>query len=170
MAVTNLTYAADEAIVVTTWDSLAADDWATSAAFDNTTSLYLDVLVGGEIAAAATTLAAGESFDIYVAARYDVDDANSYGGGLADAFGASDSTLTEDTEFTPLNLLFLGSVSIEATTPNTTQDYMFGPYSVAALFGGNIPQMFMLALHNNTGSSIGTGCAVNAVGVTYTTT
>ena len=171
MANTSLLYAADEAITASNWDSLVADDWATLPAFDNTTNLYVDVLIGGEIAFNTTTgtLAAGESFDIYVAARYAVSDANSYSGGLDDAFGANDATIAEDTEFTPLNLFFLGSVSIRATTPDTTLDYMFGPWPVAPLFGGQVPQNFILVGHNNTGATMGTGCAVNAVGLKYST-
>lgn len=162
-----LIYAPDAAIVVTAWDALAADDWASSANFDNTSTLYNDLLVGGEIAATLGTLAAGEQFEIYVAARYDKDLATSYGGGLGTALGAGDSTLTEDVEFTPLNLKLLTVVAIEDTTPNTTQDYMWGPESVAALFGGTMPQHFILMIHNATGSATGTGNIVNAVGVTF---
>jgi len=163
------TYNADAAIVVTAWDSLAADDWASSANFENSNG-YVDVLVGGEIPAAATTLAAGESFDIYVTARYDKDLATSYGGGLGTALGAADASLEEDTEFTPLNLELLTMVSVEATTPNTTQDYMWGPVSIAQAFGGIMPQHFMLIIHNNTGSALTTSCVVNSVGITYTST
>jgi len=170
MAVTNPTYATKAALTVTAWDSLAADDWASSAALDNSSNLYMDVLIGGELAASATTLAAGESFDIYCAARYDADDANSYSGGLGDAFGANDSTLTEDTEFNPENLFFLISVGIENTAPDTTQDYMWGPTTIAQVFGGVLPLDVMLVLHNNTGSAMTTGNVCEYYGITYTTT
>lgn len=163
----SISYRADSAITVTAWDSLAADDWASSANYDNTSNLDDDVLVGGEIPASATTLAAGESFDIYVAARYDKDVTTSYGGGIGTQLTAGDSTLTEDTEFTPNNLKFLVSVTVEDTAPDTTQDYIWGPVSIAQAFGGVMPQHFILLLHNNTGSALTTSCVVNAVGITY---
>lgn len=167
---TNITYSADNGIAVTAWDSLAADDWASSADVDNTTDLFLDMLVGGELAASATTLGAGESFDIYVTARYDKDLASSYGGGLGTALTAADSTLQLDVEFNPENFIFFATVGIENTAPDTTQDYMWGPRSVAAAFGGILPQHYMFVLHNNTGSAMGTGNVMNGVGITFTTT
>lgn len=167
MAETKITYAADSAITVTQWESLGADAWATSSNVDNTSNLYIDMLVGGEIAASATTIAAGESFDIYVAARYDKDTTTSYGGGIGTAFAAG-AAETADTDFNPLNLRLLTSVSVEATAPDTTQDYMWGPVSVAEHFGGILPQHFILVLHNNTGSAMTTGNVVNSVGITYT--
>jgi len=168
MTTSNIAYSADTAISATAWESLAADDWASSADVDNTSNLYVDMSVGGVIAASATTIAAGESFDIYVAARYDKDITTSYQGGVDAAFGAADSTLTEDTEFTPLNLIFLTSVSVEATAPDTTQDYNWFVGSIAQAFGGIMPQHFMLVLHNNTGSAMTTGNVINSVGITYT--
>jgi len=167
MTTSNIAYSADTAIAVTAWESLAADSWATSANVDNTSNLYIDMLVGGEIAASATTIAAGESFDIYVAARYDKDVTTSYGGGIGTSLAAA-SAETEDTDFTPLNFVFLTSVSVEATAPDTTQDYIWGPVSIAQAFGGIMPQHFILALHNNTGSAMTTGNVINSVGITYT--
>ena len=172
MAVVTQTYAADAAIAVTTWESLAAAAWATSAAFDNTGTNYIDVLVGGAIAGDTVTgaISAGETFNIYVAARYDKD-AVSYTGGIGTTLGAADSSLTEDTEFTPLNLKLLATVSVEATAPDVDQDYNWGPVSVAAAFGGVVPQNFILLLENNTGATTGSsGMVVNAVGITYTST
>ena len=172
MAVVTITYAADAAIAVTTWQSLASAAWATSAAFDNTSTNYVDVLVGGAIAGDTVTgvIAAGETFNIYVAARYDKD-AVSYTGGIGTALGAADSTLTEDTEFTPLNLKLLSVVSVEPTTPDVDQDYNWGPVSIASVFGGVMPQNFILVLENNTGASTGaSGMVVNSVGITYTST
>ena len=85
MAVTNITYAADAAITISQWGTnLAAGEWATSAIFDNTSNVYMDVLVGGEIAASTGTgtLAAGETFDIYIGALYDKDTTTTAGGGI----------------------------------------------------------------------------------------
>lgn len=173
MATVSLSYAADSAITATNWESLAADDWASLPDFDNTSNLYVDVLVGGQIDLDTTTgtIAAGESFDIYVAARYDKDVTTSYSGGIDTAFGANDSTLTEDTEFTPNNLILLCSVRVEETAPDVSQGYNWGPISVASKFGGILPQHFMLVGHNNTGGTTTAATSttvVNAVGIKYT--
>jgi len=174
--VTNITYAADSAIVATNWDALASSAWATLPAFDNTTTLYVDVLVGGKIHfdTVTGTILAADSFDIYVSARYDDDVTTSYTGGIDALFGANDSSLTEDTEFTPLNLIFLTSVKPEATTADTEQSYNFGPYSIARLFGGIMPQNFILVGHNNSNDAVLKAATsdhiVNVVGITYTHT
>lgn len=170
MANTKLTYESKATIAVTTWDSLAAGDHATSAALDNTSDLFDDYLAGGEVAAAATTLAAGESFDVYVSARFDSADVNSYGGGLADAFAAGDSTIEEDVEFVLSGLDLFATAAIEAATPDTTQDYMIQPTAIAQFFGGIMPAFVMWLLHNNTGSAMGTGNAWHIQGITYTST
>ncbi|MEE8208040.1 MAG: hypothetical protein V3T88_03675 [Nitrosomonadaceae bacterium] len=175
MAVTKTTYSADAAIVATNWESLVADDWATLPNVDNTSNLYIDMLVGGQIDLDTTTgtITAGESFDIYVAARFDKDVTTSYTGGIDTAFTAGDSSITADTEFNPLNLIFLTSVSVEATTPDVSQGYNWGPVSIAAAFGGILPQHFMLVGHNNTGATTTAATSttiINTVGITYTST
>lgn len=174
MAVTKITYAADAAITASNWESLATDDWATLPAVDNTSNLYVDVLVGGQIDLDTTTgtIAAGESFDIYVAALFDKDTASSYTGGIDTSFTENDNTLTEDTEFNPLNLLFLTSVRVEETAPDVSQGYNWGPVSVATAFGGRMPQKWMLVGHNNTGATTTAATSttiINYVGITYTT-
>ena len=173
MATLSLNYAADAAITATNWESLAADDWASLPSVDNTSNLYVDVLVGGQIDLDTTTgtLAAGESFDIYVAALFDKDTASSLTGGIDTAFTANDSTLTADTEFNPLNLIPLVSVRVEETSPDVSQGYNWGPVSVAAAFGGVLPQIWCLVGHNNTGGTTTAATSttiVNYVGIKYT--
>ena len=83
MATTNIAYSSDTAIAVTAWTTtLLTQEWATSAIYDNTSNLYVDLLVGGVIAADTTTgtMAAGETFDIYVGALYDKDTTTTAGG------------------------------------------------------------------------------------------
>ncbi len=176
MTETKITYAADAAIVATNWDSLASDDWATLPVFDNTTSLYVDVLVGGKIHFDTVTgiILVADRFDIYVSALYDIDVASSYTGGIDTAFTANDATIAADVEFNPLNLKPLASVKPEATTPDTEQSYNFGPYAIAGLFGGIMPQKFILVGHNNSNDAVLKAATsdhvVNVVGVTYTHT
>lgn len=174
MAVTNITYAADAAIVATNWESLVADDWATLPAVDNTSNLFVDVSVGGQIDLDTTTgtIAAGESFDIYVSAQFDYDTASSYNGGIDTAFTANDATITADTEFNPLNLILLTSVKVEATTPDVSQGYNWFVGSLAQAFGGIMPKRWMLVGHNNTGATTTAATSttiINYNGITYTT-
>ena len=118
------------------------------------------------------TISVTQSFDIYASALFDVDVASSYTGGIDTALTADDVTLAEDVEFTPLNLKLLTVIKPEATTPDTEQAYNWGPYSIAGLFGGLMPQNFMLLGHNNATDAVTAANAsdnvVNLVGVTYT--
>lgn len=169
-----ITYAADAAIVASNWESLAADAWATLPAYSNASN-YVDLLVGGQIDLDTTTgtIAAGESFDIYIAARFDNDVTTSYTGGIDTAFGANDSSLTEDTEFTPLNLIPFWTVNVEATAPDVSQGYNWGPIAVAPFFGGILPQDFILVGHNATGATTTAATSttvINVVGIQYTST
>ena len=169
MAITKITYAGDAGLAVTEWDAtLAAGQWATSAIFDNASTLYVDVLAGGVLELDATTPVVGDTMDIYVAAQYDKDLAGSMGGGI-DALLVAAAELVEDVAFVKANLILVKSVSVEATTPANAQGYNWGPISIAQFFGGIMPQKFMLFLHNNTAGTMAAGPIVNLVGITYTT-
>ncbi len=172
MTTLKIAYAADEAVVATNLDALASSDWATLPEVDNTTNLYVDVLVGGRIHfdTATGTILAADSVDIYVSAKYDKDTATSGTGGIDELFNPGDASLTLDTEFTNLNLKLLTVVKPEAGTADIEQTYNWGPYSIAALFGGILPQKWFLVVHNNsTDAVLDTGeHVVNVVGITYT--
>ena len=173
MAITNIAYAADAAIVASNWESLATNSWATLPEVDNSSNLYMDVSVGGQIDLDTTTgtITAGESFDIYVSAMFDYDTAPSWSGGIDTAFNDNDSSLTEDTEFNPLNLILLTSVAVEATTPDVSQGYNWFVGSVAQAFGGIMPKRWMLVGHNNTGATTTAATSttiINYNGITYT--
>ncbi len=172
MAVTKITYGADVALAVTAWGTgLTTGLAATSAIFDNSTDLFMDVLVGGEIDSATVTgtVAAGESYDIYIAGQYS-DTVTDMGGGIDALFGAAGQEV-EDTSWVKANMILFASINPEATNPDTDlpQTYHWNPRSVAQYFGGLMPKAFLLLLHNNTGASMGATNTVNTVGVTYTT-
>ena len=175
MAVTKVTYAADEAIVTTNWEGIATGIYASLPLVTNVSNLYVDGLVGGQVDLSTVTagpIVAGESFDIYLSARFDAGVATSWTGGIDTAFTDNDGSITADTEFNPLNLILLASVAVEATTPDVEQGYNWGPVSVAGAFGGIMPQNWMLVGHNNTAATTKVATStfiVNFVGITYTT-
>ena len=167
MAETKITYGSDVALAVTEWDAtLAAGEFATSAIFDNTTSKFMDLLLGGVLELDATTPVAGDTLDIYIVGQYSAT--------ATDMTGAIDALLNaateeaEDVAFVKANLQRLVTVSVEATTPATAQGYHWGPIGVAQFFGGVMPQKLMLILHNNTAGTMAAGPDVNTVGITYT--
>jgi len=171
MAVTNITYSADAAIAITLWSTgLAAGQFATSAIFDNTSTLYMDLLVGGIIELDATTPVAGDTLDIYIGALYDKDVTTTPGGGIDSLMDpGTPAEEVEDTDFVKANLILFKSIALEATTPATAQGYQFNPIAVAQFFGGIMPQKIYFLLHNNTAGTLATGSALNSVGITYTT-
>lgn len=169
MAVTTTTYATDVALAVTEWDAtLAAGQYATSAIYDNTSTNYIDVLVGGVLELDATTPVAGDTMEIYVVGQYS-ETATDMTGGIDALFDAATEEAA-DTAFVAANLILLTVVSVEATTPATAQGYHWGPVSIASAFGGIMPKRFMLVLHNNTAGTMAAGTDCNTTGITYTST
>jgi len=170
MAETKITYDTDAALAVAAWTTtLLTGEAATSAIFDNTSTLYQDVLVGGVIEADTVTgvMAAGEDYQIYIIGQYS-ETATDMGGGIDALLGAAGEEV-EDVSWVKANLTPLTTINLEATTPDTQQGYHWGPLSVAQFFG-SMPKRFMLLLVNNTGASLGSGSDVNTTGITYTTT
>ena len=169
MAETKIAYSGDIALAVTEWDAtLAAGDWATSAIFDNTSTLYVDVTAGGVLELDATTPVVGDTMDIYISAQFDKDVVTGMTGGIDALFDAATEE-TEDVAFVKANLILFKSVSVEATTPANAKGYVWGPVGVAQFFGGIMPQRWFLILHNNTAGTMAAGPVVNTVGITYTT-
>ena len=167
--VTTITYAADAALAVTEWDAtLAAGQYATSAIYDNTTTKYIDVLVGGVLELDATTPVAGDTLEVYISGQYS-ETATDMTGAIDALFDAATEEVA-DTAFVKANLILLAVVNVEATTPATAQGYHWGPVSVAGAFGGVMPKRFMLTLLNNTAGTMAAGPDVNTTGITYTHT
>ena len=167
MAESKIKYNGDVALAVTAWSTgLAATEFATSAIFDNTTSLFHDVMVGGLLELDATTPVAGDTMDIYIAGQYS-DTTTDMMGGIDALFGPGGEEVV-DLAFVQNNLILFDSVSVEATTPATAQGYHWGPNSVANAFGGVMPKAFMLILHNNTSGTMAATPDCNTEGITYT--
>jgi hypothetical protein len=118
--------------------SLASGSWWQSAFIDNSVNLYLDDFVQAKVKTAGT--AAG-TVDFWLYASMD--------GGTSYSDGASGS----DASFTPTstpNLVHLGTVN----TPVATTSYISAHFSVAAAFGGSVPQRWGLAAKNTNGGAL----------------
>ena len=172
MTTLKIAYAADEAIVSTNLDALASSDWASLPSVTNVVNLYVDGLVGGQIHFDTATgiILATDSVEIYISALTDKDVSTSGTGGIDLAFTADDATIAIDVEFNPLNLKLIAIVKPEATTADTEQTYNWGPVSVAAAFGGLMPEIWFLVVHNNSNDAVlDTGEHVtNFKGIHYT--
>jgi len=134
MATTSLNYAAAAALTITL-ASLANNAWRESAAVDNTANKYTDALLGGKIMT-GTTPTVNTTIEVYLYGSYD---------GTAYTAGASgtDAVYTADGE----ELLFAVAqiIQVDATSD---QQYVFGPISVAAAFGGTMPSKWGVVVKN----------------------
>ena len=130
----------------------------------------MDLLVGGLIELGATTPLLGETLDIYIGALYEKGTTSTPGGGIDSLMDpGTPAEEVEDVDFVKANLIPFKSVSVEATTPAVAQSYAFNPIACAQFFGGVLPEKIYFMLHNNTGGTLVTGSALEAVGINYTT-
>jgi len=131
-------YGASTPIVVTL-AGLTDTSKRQAQAVDNSNHLFMDALVGGKIKTGAGA-GAGDYVDVYAAAS--ADGGTTYGGDCS----GSDAAYAGETK----NLFFLGRIATEAAT--TT--YEFGPFSIAAAFGGRLPEYWTLVFQNESDSTL----------------
>ncbi len=171
--VTTQTYATDVALAVTAWTTtLLTKESATSAIFDNESTNYMDVLIGGVIEADTVVgiIVAGDTYDIYIHGQYRSSTATDMGGGIDALLGAAAENVI-DTDWVLSNSILVKSIQVELLTPDTPQGYHWGPIGVAQFFGNVMPRKFMLNLHVNTNdAALGSGSLVNTTGITFTNT
>lgn len=152
MTTTTLNSSAAQTVTITL-TSLGDGAWRQSAVVDNdVTNKFLDALVGGSIQVGAVT--ADGTIDVYAYGSYD--DTNFSGGvGSTDqaiTWGTTGSTSVEGFR----QLMLLGQIVVDTTDDNN--DILFGPFSVAEVFGGLLPTKWGIVIENNT------GVALNATG------
>ena len=143
----DLGYGASTVVVFTINGLTNTAKWQ-SAAVDNSANLFKDALVGGKVKT-GTGAGAGDYVDIYVAAS--ADGGTTYSAGASGADASFTNALTD--------LVFLGRVATIAAT--TT--YEFGPFSVAAAFGGTMPEKWALVLDNESDSTLDASAAEHEV-------
>lgn len=159
MATASINYAGAAGTAISiTLTSLSDGSWRQSDSVDNTTNKYLDALIGGSTQT-GTSPTAGRTIDIYAYGQYD--GSSEFTAGAS----GSDAAYTADGEETSLKLI--GVVQVDGTS---NQDYEWGPFSVAAAFGGLMPQRWGLVVENNTGAALnatGTNNEVVYTGIKY---
>lgn len=153
MANLKLAYAASSALTCTLASLASNATWVTgreSNEVDNSTNLYLDYLLAGQVTV-GTTPTLNTEIRIYVVGT--LNDTPTW----PDVFDGTDSDETATSVGVRDGFAKLAAVlTVDSTTSNRA--YPFGPISVAALFGGILPKKFSVFVAHNT------GVALNATG------
>jgi hypothetical protein len=166
MATVNIAYAAS-ATLTNAIQSLASSSTFVagyeSDVFDNTSTKYVDVLLAG-VVTVGTTPTINTNILIYVAAVRD--DAPAW----PDVLDGTTSAETITSAGVGAGFLKLAAVlTVDATTSDRA--YNFGPVSVAQLFGGVMPNKFVLFTAHNTGVNLNATAGnhvFKTTGITYT--
>lgn len=128
-----------------------------STAVDNTTNKYLDYLVSGKVTT-GTSPTDAKQIDVWVYASYN--DTPLY----PDVFDGTDS----DETATSTGVLAGGLVLAASISTNNTSDrtYWVNPFSVAALFGGQMPKYFGIFVTHDTGVNLNSTSSNHAFYIT----
>jgi hypothetical protein len=118
-----------EASLTITLNSLASGALVASSAFDNTTSLYVDLLV--EFVIANISEAGNKQVLIYAASSLD-------GTNFSEAVSSNRQQMA-----------YVGAVSVNGTGPHRSR-----ALSVAAAFGGVLPPEFQIVAYNDAGIAL----------------
>lgn len=170
MAVSTITYSSPATVTIT-YTSLADGGYQESTAVNNnSTTNYIDCLVGGLIRIGAVS--ADGTIQIYAYGSYD---GTEYTAGMT----GTDNTIAWGTDGRTgvdsyNNLPLLGVVVTDALDDvDSSSEYIpFGPYSIAQCFGGTVPTKWGIVVKNSTGAAFHatqTSSECQYIGVTYTT-
>jgi hypothetical protein len=127
--------------ITCTITSLANAAQQGSTAVDNTSNLFLDALVQLTVKSASSGVSATGAVNIY--AYGTANGGTSYSDGVSGTNGSV--TLTS-----PPNVRLIGSINVVSTS--TT--YVSSPFSVAAAFGGILPDHWGIVVENKTGATL----------------
>ena len=134
-------YGANNQAITCTITSLANTSKQLSTAIDNTTNLYLDALVQVKVKTNAASTSSTGFINVY--AYGTSDGGTDYTDGVSGTNGAA--TLPN-----PPNSRLLGVLTANA---NSTT-YVGGPFSVAAAFGGVLPDHWGIIVDNESGNTL----------------
>jgi len=141
MATVSTQYYTKQSITITL-ASLTDGSYRQSLAVDNSSDKYVDAVLGGSIRTGGTAPTAGGTIEVYAYGSWD--------GGTTYTAGCSGTDLAY-TANGEEGLLRLVETIVVDTDINT--DYVFGPVSMASVFGGILPVQWGLVIVNNCGTS-----------------
>lgn len=155
-----ISYSTPASLASTSGNALASSTTAgasSAARTSPTTANLVDALVMVSATLGATAITASATTGVYVWAY-----ASTNGTSWPDALGGTDSAVASLTPANGNSLRFLGYIPFTANTAGAT--YRSQPLSIAAAFGGVVPQYWAIAFQNQTGQALAT---TNAVTVQY---
>jgi hypothetical protein len=147
MADTKTKYGTGGQSISITINSLASDAKRESTAVNNATSGFLDALVQVKIATNTTTPSSDDKC-VYVYAYGTADGGTSYSGNASGADGAFG---TDPQQLENCRLIAV------IYAPSQNNIYESDAMSVAAAFGGLLPQRWGIIVHNRTGQTLKSG-------------
>ena len=167
MATVSLAYSGPNTITISPQNVATSSTFVAgveSDQIDNTSNLYNDVLVQG-LWTCGTTPTANTSVNIYVWGSH-----TSAGTTAIDVIEGTASAETITSAGVLSSFLRLAAVGVVDST-TSDRGYPIGPFSVAALFGGNMPQFWGLFISHNSGVNSNTTAGNHVwkyTGVKYT--
>jgi hypothetical protein len=163
MSTVTINYSA-AATVTITLTSLGDSTYRESTAVDNTSTKYVDALVGGKVQLGAVS--ADGYFSVFAYGTYD---GTEYSHGLTGADGTVTWGTTGSTGVDGYNdMHLLGTVTTDTTDDN--DDVRWGPFSVAQAFGGVLPSKWGIVFWNKTSVALhatGTNNECQFIGIKY---
>lgn len=126
--------------ITCTLASLGSGSARQSTVIDNSSNLFVDTLVTIKV---KTATVSGNSPFVNVYAYGTADGGTTYSDGATGTDGAI--TLS-----TPPNMRLIGTIN----APASTTTYVGGPFSVAAAFGGVLPEKWGIVVENKTGAAL----------------
>lgn len=121
--------------------SLASTAQRQSSVVDNSSDLFLDVLLSITMRSAGASTSTTGAVNLYAFGT--VDGGSNYSEGA----GASDAAITLTS---PPNVRLIGIVNVVANSTN----YRAGPFPIAAAFGGVMPQKWGIIAENKSGATL----------------
>ena len=115
-----------------------------SATIDNSTNLYLDILVSGKITA-GTSPTASRSIEVWAVGSWD-------GTNWPDVFDGTESA--ETITSADIKASVTRYLAAMATANTSDRTYHFGPVSLASAFGGTLPPKVVLFVTHSTGQNL----------------
>lgn len=140
MSTVKALYGTNNQAITCTLTSLANNGQRGSVAVDNTSNLFLDALVQLKIKTASSGTTATGTINIY--AYGTADGGSDYSDGVTGTDAAQTLTV-------PPNLRIIGVINAVAVSST----YVGGPFSVAAAFGGILPDHWGIVVENKSGGA-----------------